>query len=164
VATLADAVAATDGIRLFAPPEITVVCLASAGVDLFALAAALAARGWHTQPQLSYGNPPPTLHLTVTAAIGATAAEFAPDLADAVAAARARGPIDLPPELVGTAAALTPAMVTPALIEGLAQGLGLAGGDFSQMATVNTLLDAAPPALREALLTGFLSLLQRPAW
>jgi sphinganine-1-phosphate aldolase len=160
VATLADAVAATDGIRLFAPPEITVVCLASAGVDLFALAA----RGWHTQPQLSYGNLPPTLHLTVTAAIGATAAEFAPHLADAVAAARARGPIDLPPELLGTAAALTPAMVTPALIEGLAQGLGLAGGDFSQMATVNTLLDAAPPALREALLTGFLSLLQRPAW
>jgi hypothetical protein len=31
------------------------------------------------------------------------------------------------------------------------------------MAAVNTLLNAAPPALREALLTGFLSLLQRPA-
>jgi hypothetical protein len=27
---------------------------------------------------------------------------------------------------------------------------------------VNSLLDVAPPALREALLTGFLSLLQRP--
>jgi glutamate/tyrosine decarboxylase-like PLP-dependent enzyme len=162
VATLAEAVAATDGIRLFAPPETTVVCLASAGVDLFVLADELAARGWHTQPQLSYGNLPPTLHLTVTAAIGATATEFAPDLADAVAAARARGPIDLPAELLGTAAALTPPMVTPALIEGLVQGLGLGGGDFTQMAAVNTLLDAAPPALREALLTGFLSLLQRP--
>jgi sphinganine-1-phosphate aldolase len=30
------------------------------------------------------------------------------------------------------------------------------------MAAVNTLLGAAPPALREALLTGFLSLLRRP--
>jgi hypothetical protein len=30
------------------------------------------------------------------------------------------------------------------------------------MAAVNTLLNAAPPALREALPTGFLSLLQRP--
>jgi sphinganine-1-phosphate aldolase len=163
VATLAEAVAATDGIRLFAPPETTVVCLASAGVDLFVLADELAARGWHTQPQLSYGNLPPTLHLTVTAAIAGTATEFAPDLADAVAAARARGPIDLPPELLSTAAALTPEIVTPALIEGLVHGLGLGGGDFTQMAAVNTLLDAAPPALREALLTGFLSLLQRPA-
>jgi hypothetical protein len=54
-------------------------------------------------------------------------------------------------------------MVTPDLVAGLAEGLGLGGGDFSRMAAVNELLDAAPPALREALLTGFLSLLQRPA-
>jgi sphinganine-1-phosphate aldolase len=86
---------------------------------------------------------------------------FGPDLADAVAAARARRPIALPPALLETAAALTPAMVTPELVEGLAQGLG--GGDFQQLAAVNTLLNVAPPALREALLTGFLSVLQRPA-
>ena len=54
-------------------------------------------------------------------------------------------------------------MITPAVIADLAEGLGLGGGDFSQMAAVNTILNAAPPALREALLTGFLSLLQRPA-
>jgi sphinganine-1-phosphate aldolase len=99
----------------------------------------------------------------VTAAISATAAEFGPDLADAVAVARARGPVALPPALLETAAALAPAMVTPDVVEGLAQGLGLGGGDFQQMAAVNTLLNAAPPRLREALLTGFLSVLQRPA-
>ena len=37
-----------------------------------------------------------------------------------------------------------------------------AGGPPGPMAAVNTLLNAAPPRLREALLTGFLSLLQHP--
>ncbi|WP_030436464.1 pyridoxal phosphate-dependent decarboxylase family protein [Actinoplanes subtropicus] len=161
VAVLAEAVAATDGVRLFAPPETTVVCLA-ADVDLFVLADELATRGWHTQPQMAYGDLPATIHLTVTAAVAATAPDFAADLADAVAATRARGPVELPAPLVQAAGALTPEMVTPELVAGLAAGLGLGGGDFTRMAAVNTLLNVTPPALREALLTGFLSLLQRP--
>ena len=163
VATLAGAIESTDGVRLFAPPESTVVCLASDGVDLFVLADELAGRGWHIQPQLGYRDLPPTIHLTVTAAVGVTAAEFAPALAEAVAAARSRGPVELPPALVEAAGSLTPAMVTPELIEGLAGALGLTDRVGGPMAAVNTLLDAAPPALREALLTGFLSLLQRPS-
>ena len=162
VSSLAEAVTATPGVRLFAPPETSVVCLAADGVDLFLLADELAARGWHTQPQMAYGPMPATIHLTVTAAVAGTVAAFPADLADAVAAARARGPVELPAALLEAAGALTPEMVTPELIEGLAQGLGLGGGDFSRMAAVNSLLDAAPPALREALLTGFLSMLQRP--
>jgi sphinganine-1-phosphate aldolase len=166
VAILADAVTATDGVRLFAPPETTVVCLAAspeAGVDVFVLADELAARGWHTQPQMAYGELPATIHLTVTAAVRSTAPAFRPDLADAVAAARRRGPVHLPPHLLELAGALTPEQVTSDLVAGLAEGLGLGGGDFGRMAEVNALLDIAPPALREALLTRFLSLLQRPA-
>jgi len=172
VTVLADAVTATDGVRLYAPPETSVICLTAApapadptaaAVDVFVLADELAARGWHTQPQMAFGPMPATIHLTVTAAVGATAAEFGPDLADAVAAARAQGPVRLPPALLEAARALTPEMVTPDLIAGLAAGLGLGGGDFTRMATVNSLLDVAPAGLREALLTGFLSLLQRPA-
>lgn len=166
VSVLAEAVTATEGVRLFTPPETSVVCLASEesdGVDLFVLADELAARGWHTQPQMAFADLPATIHLTVTASVAPTAADFGPDLAAAVAAARAAGPADLPAPLLEAAAALTPEMVTPELIGGLAEGLGLAGGDFTRMAAVNSLLNVAPPALREALLTGFLSLLQRPA-
>jgi sphinganine-1-phosphate aldolase len=158
VEVLAAAVEATDGVRLYAPAGTSVVCLASDGVDLFVLADELAARGWHTQPQMAFEDLPPTIHLTVTAAVHATAPEFAADLAGAVAAAKARGPVELPP-----LPPLTPEMITPELIASLAEGLGLSGGDFTQMATVNSILNAAPPALREALLTGFLSFLQRPA-
>ncbi|MEU8232804.1 aminotransferase class V-fold PLP-dependent enzyme [Actinoplanes sp. NPDC048967] len=165
VAVLAAAVEATAGVRLFAPPETSVVCLAAEpDVDLFVLADELAARGWHTQPQLAYAELPATIHLTVTAAVAGTVAEFAPDLAAAVAATRARGPVELPPALLEAAGALTPQMVTPELIEGLAAGLGLGGDIGRSMAAVNSLLNVAPPALREALLAGFLSQLQRPAW
>jgi glutamate/tyrosine decarboxylase-like PLP-dependent enzyme len=156
VATLAAAVEHTEGVSLFAPPESTVVCFTTKEEDLFVLADELAARGWHTQPQMAFGDLPPTIHLTVTAAVAATAAEFAPALAESVAAARAHGPIDLPP------LELTPEMVTPDLVEQLAGGLGLGNADFSRMAAVNSLLNAASPRLREALLTGFLSVLQRP--
>ncbi|MBB2945304.1 glutamate/tyrosine decarboxylase-like PLP-dependent enzyme [Actinoplanes lutulentus] len=157
VSILAAAVTETDGVRLYAPAETSVVCLASDGVDLFVLADELAARGWHTQPQMAYGDFPPTIHLTVTASVRATAPSFAADLKSAVSSARARGPVEIP-----QLPPLTPEMITPELIASLAEGLGLGGGDFSQMAAVNSILNAAPPALREALLTGFLSLLQRP--
>jgi sphinganine-1-phosphate aldolase len=116
---------------------------------------------------MAFGALPATIHLTVTASVRATAADFAADLATAVAAARARGPIQLPEPLVQAAGALTPEMVTPDLVAALAEELGLAEGlggrDFTRMAAVNSLLNVTPPALREALLTGFLSLLQRPA-
>ncbi|GAA2869699.1 aspartate aminotransferase family protein [Actinoplanes cyaneus] len=158
VQILSDAVKNTSGVRLFAPPETSVVCLASDGVDLFVLADELAARGWHTQPQMAYRSLEPTIHLTVTAAVRDTAPSFAADLSAAVAAARARGPVEVPP-----LPPLTPEMITPEFVAGLAEALGLGAGDFSRMAQVNALLNAAPPQLREALLTGFLSHLQRPS-
>lgn len=145
VTTLAAAVEHTEGVRLFAPPETTVVCFTTEDADLFVLADELAARGWHTQPQMSFGDLPPTIHLTVTAAVASTAGQFAAALAEAVAATRARGPIELPD------LDLTPDMATPELL-----------ARFEGMAAVNSMLNAASPELREALLTAFLSVLQTP--
>ncbi|MDP9799093.1 glutamate/tyrosine decarboxylase-like PLP-dependent enzyme [Catenuloplanes nepalensis] len=164
VRTLADAVRATEGLRLLAEPETTVVCLTSddPGLDVFVLADELTAGGWHTQPQMAYGDVPPTLHLTVTAAVAPAAGEFASALAEAAAAARAHGPVVLPDELAALAGALTPETLTPELVAGLAESLGVTGGG-APGATVNALLNAAPPRLREQFLIEFLSLLQRPA-
>ncbi|WP_406078227.1 pyridoxal phosphate-dependent decarboxylase family protein [Micromonospora sp. NBC_00858] len=177
VAGLAAAVRGVDGLRLMAEPESTVVCFTGTegGPDLFVLVDELTARGWHTQPQLSYAGLPASVHLTVTAAVAPRVAEFGPDLADAVAAARAAGPVRLPAELSAVVGALTPDALTPELVVGLAAGLGLGAepgpdGDSGlgplpeRMALVNTLLDAAPPALRERLLVEFVGLLQRPSW
>ncbi|MER7459472.1 aminotransferase class V-fold PLP-dependent enzyme [Micromonospora sp. NPDC126480] len=170
VAGLADAVRGVPGLRLMAEPESSVVCFTSTDpeLDLFVLVDELAARGWHTQPQLSYADLPPSVHLTVTASVAPQVPAFAPDLAEAVAATRAAGPVRLPAELLALAGSLTPEALTPDLVAGLAAGLGLgAGGGATlpeRMATVNTLLDTAPPALRERLLVEFVGLLQRPTF
>ncbi|MFC8617688.1 pyridoxal phosphate-dependent decarboxylase family protein [Micromonospora purpureochromogenes] len=168
VTALADAVRGVDGLRLMADPESTVVCFTATDpeLDLFVLVDELTARGWHTQPQLRYADLPPSVHLTVTASVAPRVAEFGPDLTAAVAATRAAGPVRLPAELRTLATALTPQALTPELVAGLAAGLGLDGGRGvpERMAVVNTLLDAAPPALRERLLVEFVSLLQRPRW
>ncbi|SCE91903.1 Glutamate or tyrosine decarboxylase [Micromonospora coriariae] len=181
VAGLAAAVRGVDGLRLMAEPESTVVCFTATegGPDLFVLVDELTARGWHTQPQLSYAGLPASVHLTVTAAVAPRVPEFGPDLSEAVAAARAAGPVALPAELAALAGALTPDALTPELVAGLAAGLGLGAGPAAgsgpdgassaaplpeRMALVNTLLDAAPPALRERLLVEFVGLLQRPSW
>ncbi|RIV34145.1 pyridoxal phosphate-dependent decarboxylase family protein [Micromonospora radicis] len=168
VRVLADAVRGVDGLRLVAEPASTVVCFTTtdSGPDLFVLVDELAARGWHTQPQLGYAGLPRSVHLTVTAAVAPRAAEFGPDLAEAVTAAGVTGPVTLPPELLALAGALSPEALTADLVAGLAAGLGLgAGGGLPErMAPVNTLLDAAAPALRERLLVEFVSLLQRPSY
>jgi glutamate/tyrosine decarboxylase-like PLP-dependent enzyme len=161
VLQIAAAVRGVAGLRLLAEPEATVVCFTSAdpALDVFVLADELTARGWHTQPQLSFGAIPASIHLTVTAAVAPQLAAFAPDLADATAAARAHGPMALP-------AGLPPLDdLTPELVAGLAARLGLAGGGVpTRMAAVNALLDAAPAAVREGLLVEFLALLQRPTY
>lgn len=71
------------------------------GPDLFVLADELTARGWHTQPQLAYGELPASIHLTVTASVAPRVPEFGPDLLAAVDAARRAGPVRLLVELLG---------------------------------------------------------------
>jgi glutamate/tyrosine decarboxylase-like PLP-dependent enzyme len=164
VAGLAAAVRATDGLRLMAEPNGSVVVFASddPALDVFVLADELAALGWHTQPQMTYRDIPASIHLSVTASVEprVAAGEFATALAAAADAARTRGPATPPAEIAAMAAALSPADLTPELVAGLAGSLGLGGGGHPRMAPVNAILDIAPPALREKLLTEFLSLLQ----
>ncbi len=110
---------------------------------------------------------PPTLHLTLSAATAASSDLIAVDLADATAAARASGPGRPPAELVAMASAHRPGHPRRGDFDGLLAAAGLAGGDGTlvlpeRMAPVNALLDALPPALREALLLGVLDRLARP--
>ena len=113
------------------------------------LADELTARGWHTQPQLRYGDMPASIHLTVTAAVAPQVPTFGPDLAAAVAAARA-GP-SLPDGVLEMVASLSPSALSAAVVEGLAGALGLGGAGPlpDRVAAVNTLLNAASPAVRE---------------
>jgi hypothetical protein len=169
-------VSEVDGLRVLAPAASTVVVFTSddPSLDLFVLADELAARGWHTQPQLAYAGLPRTIHLTVTAAVAPRVPEFGPDLVAAVAAARAQGPIRLDPSIAEFIATLTPDQLNPDTVAAIASGLGFFGqvDGFAadgpplpdRRAELNTMIEAAPVPVREALFGAFLSLLQRPTY
>lgn len=164
---LVAAIEDVDHVQVAAPPDATLVALyADDCCDVFTLADELAARGWYAQPQLSFRDLPPSLHLSLSAAT----ADLVPDLVDAlresVAAAAAAGPVAVPADLASAASQLDPTALDDAAFDALAQMAGLSdGGQLSlpeRMGRVNALLDAAPPAVREALLVAFLDRLTRP--
>ena len=167
---LAAAVSAAEGVELLvSPPESPVVAFRSTdpGVDLFVVTDELARRGWHVQPQMSFGGVGPTVHLTVTAAVAPRVGEFGPALDAAVTAARTRGPAAPPAEILEAIATIDPATLTPAVVADLASLVGLdLSGEWGGGATaaVNALLDAAPPPVRTRLLIAVLDLMQRPRW
>jgi glutamate/tyrosine decarboxylase-like PLP-dependent enzyme len=171
VRELTAAVSDVDGLRVLAPGSSTVVVFVSddAGLDLFVLADELALRGWHTQPQLAYEGLPRSVHLTVTASVAPQLPQFRADLAAAVAAARSLGPVTLDPSIVEFITALTPDQLNPDTVAAIASGLGFALTDDGpplpeRRAELNTMVEAAPVPVREALFAAFLSLLQRPTF
>ena len=125
--------------------------------------------GWYVQPQLSFGEHGPTLHLSLSAATAEHVPEFLAALREAVEAAVASGPVVVDPDVVAFVQALDPAALTDDDFDGLLAAVGMGGdgqggvGLPDSMAEINALLDLASPALREALLTAFLDRLQRPS-
>jgi sphinganine-1-phosphate aldolase len=165
---LVDAIGTLGGLTVLGSPDTTLVAaVCDDTCDVFTVADEMAARGWYVQPQLSFRGQPPSLHLTMSAAAADRTDELTAALDDAVAAARAAGPVPVAPELRAAALALDPSTLDDAGFDAL---LALAGLDAvttsgalpERMAPVNALLDAAPPRLREALLVAFLDRLMRP--
>jgi sphinganine-1-phosphate aldolase len=150
------------------PPDSTLVALvADDTCDVFTVADEMLERGWFVQPQMSFGEVPPTLHLTLSAATAPSVPELVVALQESVDAARAAGPVAIDPGLAGLLASIDPTTLDDEGFAGLLAAAGLAGGDGSlalptRMAPVNALLDACPLPLREALLLGVLDRLSRP--
>ncbi|MGX7825826.1 pyridoxal phosphate-dependent decarboxylase family protein [Actinokineospora sp. 24-640] len=154
------------GLRVLGDPESTLVAFAGVDVDVFVVADEMRAAGWYVQPQFAFGSSPANLHATVTAANAGHEADFLSDLDTAVAAARAAGPVDVAPEVVAFVAGLDPDALSPEEFAGLLAAAGMGSGEQvlpTRMATVNTLLAAASPRLRERLLVEFLGLLYTPS-
>ena len=165
---VARAVAGIPGLRVVAPPDATLLTLATDDTcDPYTVADEMLARGWFVQPQMAFRGMPATLHLTLSAATAPGVPEFVAALSASVAAAQEAGPVAVAPELAAAAASLDPRALDDAAFDGLLQVAGLAGADGAlalpeRMAPVNALLEAAPPPLREALLLAFLDRLSRP--
>jgi sphinganine-1-phosphate aldolase len=162
-------IAELDGVGLVVPPDSTLLALEADGsCDVFTLADEMAARGWYVQPQLSYGEHPPTLHLSLCAATAPLVEELLTALEEALRAARAAGPVSVDPGVADVVRALDPATLGDEEFDGLLAAAGLTPGEGAaalpeRMAEVNALLDLAAPELREAVLVAFLDRLLRPS-
>lgn len=157
---LAAGVSGMDGLRVLGVPDTTLLAVAGDDVDVFVVADELRARGFYAQVQLSLGDVPPTLHFSAHGVSTSTVERLVAALADAVGAARTRGPAAVPPGLV---AALSEVDLSTLDEDGFGQLLAATGLTVTgEMATVNAALDALPVPAREHLLRLFLSTLLTP--
>ncbi|MEV5888435.1 pyridoxal phosphate-dependent decarboxylase family protein [Nonomuraea fuscirosea] len=150
------------GLRVLGEPESSLVAFAGDGVDVFVLADEARARGWFLQPQLSYAGIPANLHITVTGVTLAGVEAMLKVIAESAEAARERGPVVLPEGLVELVAGLDLDAIDDASFAELSASVGVdlrPGAGQPEMAMVNAVLDALPPASREAVLVRFLSVI-----
>jgi hypothetical protein len=159
-----------DGVRVLGEPAGSLLAFTVTGADgapdlglVLQVADEMRERGWYLQPQLSYDGLPPNLHLTLTPATGDRVDALLADLARALRAARASGPVTADPALAELAAGLDPDTLGPEEVAGILAFAGLDGrGPLpSRTAPVLVLLDALPDRLKERLLTEFIGSLFR---
>ena len=164
---VACAVGGIDGLDVVVAPDSTLLALTTdERCDVFTIADEMGSRGWLVQPQMSFGDLPASLHLSLCAATADRVEELVTALTGATAEAVRRGRVQVDPQLAAAAASLDPAGLDDAAFDGLLTIAGLAGDGGAvqvpeRMAEVNALLDVAPPPLREALLAAVLDRITR---
>ena len=157
---LLEGLRALADLRILGEPDMTLVACASSSdaLSVFVLGDEMKARGWYIQPQLGIGDDPPSFHLSLNPSNVPHVPAFLADLAESIDAAKRKGRPELSPELIAALRAVDPATLTPEMFE---QMLGMAGmgsvGIPAEMATVNHLLAALGPEMRERLLTEFVN-------
>lgn len=142
----------TAGVRMLGRPDMNLCAFTTeGGGDVFELADRLAEHGWHVQVTYQVGPSPAHIHLTIDPGNAARVGELVSDLERCL--------VDLP-------AASPPPPALDALLAGMAGGaldpgalmrsLGIADGMLpARAAAIHRLIDAVPPAVREALLVAF---------
>lgn len=150
---LTSAIDETPGVRMVGRPDMNLFAFTTSQGDVFELADRLTERGWLVQPTYAFGPSPAHIHLTVDPGNSARAGDFIADLRECL--------VDLPdtvrpPEEV--IALLSRLGSDGGELDGttLSAQLGISDGRLpARSAHIHRLLDAAPPRVRERLLSLF---------
>ena len=146
-----------EDVRVLGRPDLCLVAFASDTVNVFIVIDEMKKRGWYVQPQLAYPGSPENIHLSISAVSLGQADAMLKDLKECIAEAKKQGPPNF--EATGKEfAAIDPDKMTDEDFAGMLAMAGGVGGDLpAEMATINGLLNAMTPKLRERLLIEFLN-------
>ena len=157
-------VATIPGLRIVGEPEIGLLAIGADGddgVDVFAIADKMEARGWHMYPQLGRQGMDATLHVTMLPWSVERIEAWGEDLKKAVEEVR-REPAPEGGGLAAMAASLDLESLTAAQLGELMEAAGIdpkaIGGE---MAEINRLLDSLPPRVTDEIFRVFLDQLTR---
>lgn len=156
---LIDGIDALGDLRVLGEPDMCMFAVASDTVNVFELDDEMARRGWFLQPQFSAGGGPANLHFTVNRSNVARVDPFLSDLRDGLASLKSR------PE-AGDAAALRAGVERllgqpgPETFGRVAALAGMTPGTMPEgFGQINTVLDALPDELVNALLVEYVNTL-----
>jgi sphinganine-1-phosphate aldolase len=165
-----DGVAAIPGIHVVGDVGSQIFAFADdgdpAGPDIRVIIDEMAERGWLLGAQPAFAGGPATAHMCVMPVHEPQVATFLADLADAVAAARPQGRVEVDPGLLEVARQIDPETLTPEAMDLVLAAAGIdlsVGGLPTRRAQINAIIEQAPPRLVEELLAEVLGRILRPS-
>jgi glutamate/tyrosine decarboxylase-like PLP-dependent enzyme len=148
---------AIEDLRVLGEPDMCMFCLASDTLNVFELEDEMARRGWALQPQFSGGGGPSNLHLTVNRSNVPRVDQLLEDLRASVLAVKSNSRVGDPAGLQAQVEQLM-RNPSPAAFAKIAALAGLTPGSLpTGYAQINTVLDALPDQLVDALLIEYLN-------
>jgi len=156
------AIDAMEDLRVLGRPQMNLVAFTSDTVNIFHIIDEMKTRGWYVQPQLSFQGAKENIHLSVNPASARWVEPFLDDLRACTAIAKTMPSSPLAASVREGFAAIDPSQVTPEMVQQMLGMLGGGGGLPGRMAEINEVLNALPPALREALLNEYMNELHTP--
>ena len=146
-------------LRILGQPDMSMFAFTSETLNVFMLDDAMSRRGWSLQPQFSAGGVPATLHIAVTRSNVGREDAFLADLTDACAEVKAQpGALGEMSELRAEVERLMQAEPGPDTFARIAALADLRPGQMPKsFVRINTVLDALPRQVVEALLVEYLN-------
>ncbi len=147
----------TEGIRVVGHPHANVFALTTDRGDVFELADRLTECGWYVQPTYSYGRSPAHIHLTIDPGNAERAADFARDVEKCAQGLPDR--MSPPPEVVAMLMSISSGDGGGMELDAgmLMAQLGITDGKLPNRAgMIHRILEAAPPPVRQGLLSMFM--------
>jgi len=158
---IVDGINAIDGLAVMGDPAMNLVAFQSTdpALSIYRVIDLMKKKDWYIQPQLGFCGSIANAHLSINPDRVRWADEMLADLEECVATARAAGWEGPPAGIAQALAGVDPATIDAETFQSVLAMAGMNNGVElpDEMAEINELLDALPPAFTEVMLKEFLN-------